>query len=724
MNQPRRRMIPALAALLCMALGMALAPLSRPALAQAQGESEAQLLENFNHYVRVANYELAKSYATAILDRSLEPRRFVGIVEESPTMIERFERATHQAMLVPELADVAARLDRLYEDGKLSRSRDPDEIDRNIAMLVTTNRGRLLGTDRLKAAGGYAVPNLLNVLQKHPGPELEAEAQRVLVALGSHAVMPLCAALTGLDESVQEAVARVLGQIPYRWSLPYLYEAHARASANQTKAAIRLAIEKLDGAFQPSSSVAGMYRELADDYSREPASLTMFPGEPFQILWRFKPETGLQPIAIRSEVYHQARTMELTEHALRLDPNDSPSVALWIAANLSREINQPADYANPVYGTDRRDAMYYAVAAGPESIQQVLGRAIASRDTRLVRRAIEALSLTAGGSGVLRGTDGRNALVEALGYPDRRVQYEAALVLGKANPRESFDGADRVVPILSAAIRDADRRYAVVVSTRLETQQELRAALEKSGYVVLPPGVSLADTASAVSEVSGIDLIVMGLNAASTVETVTEVRRSPRLAAVPVLALLSPGGIAQHGGDLAGDRLTMVVREGVNAEQIAEASSQLVEKTSGPAVSSGEGQGYASFALNTLLEIAVSGGVYDIRDATVPLIESLRDAPMMKRLQITAVLAYIGDRRAQQAIVDSAMNATGDERLPLLAKAIDSAKRFGDLLEARHRKWVVRLAQEGNNEEATSAAALMGALNLASAEIVPLIIGR
>ena len=50
--------------------------------ARAQDEpTPAQLLEDFNHYVTIANYELAAANAQALLDMGLTPERFLGMIE-------------------------------------------------------------------------------------------------------------------------------------------------------------------------------------------------------------------------------------------------------------------------------------------------------------------------------------------------------------------------------------------------------------------------------------------------------------------------------------------------------------------------------------------------------------------------------------------------------------------------------------------------------------------
>jgi hypothetical protein len=60
----------------------------------------------------------------------------------------------------------------------------------------------------------------------------------------------------------------------------------------------------------------------------------------------------------------------------------------------------------------------------------------------------------------------------------------------------------------------------------------------------------------------------------------------------------------------------------------------------------------------------------------------------------------------------------------LLGKVAGSAKRSGNLLESRHITALREIVTTGENAEATAAAALMGALNLPNAELVPLILGR
>lgn len=697
----------------------------------APSVSEAQLLEDFAHYVLIANYDLAAANAQAIIDRNLDPAKLLAVIEDSATMQERFDRAYRRAMLVPQLEPLAAQLNKLYEDARLSRARNPEEIARNIALLTGNPRANLLGRQRLAAAGEYAVPQILEVLLARQDQALQSQATAVLISMGSQAVAPLCAALNNVDVATQETLARVLGRIGYAQALPFLAELSGSTKSDAVRSAATEAIRSIGATDANSATSASLYRALGEQYYDEPRSRTSFPGEDFQLVWSYRPELGLQPTAVRTEVFHEAMAMEMAQRALSQDRADQDAVALWLAANLKREIETPTDYENPLYGPDRRDALYYAVAAGPSLMQKVLGRALADRDTPLARRAIEALARSSGATGlVASGGEATSALVEALSFPDRRVRLEAALTLGAAKPREYFEGAERVVPILAGALRDAEKRYAVILSNDIERQQALRSLAESMGYEVLPPGSALAEVQGPVSEVTAVDLMLTDLPTESTQNAIDEARRTARLQATPVLALLSSTGLTQIGSAYDGDKLTSLARQGVTDEAISESVTALVERAAGPAMTEDEARDYAERSLATLQDLAVGSGVaggsgaFEIADAAVPLTWALENTDDDElRLKIADVMSYISQQRVQVALMDAAMNADGEERLALVSRVNASAKRFGNLLEERQVRWLLERAQSATGEEATASAALVGALNLSNDQLVPLLVG-
>lgn len=684
----------------------------------------AQHVDDFIHYVNIAQFDLAEAEANALLAMDPEPAAFVVIVEDSPTRLARFEQAYKRGLAVEQLEPSAAALWNLYSGGKLGRARDPNEIARNIALLTGDLRNKIYARERLKEAGEYAVPQLLETLTlRKDSIQLQSEIQTLFIEMGRHTVNPLSAALLGLSPEIQETACNILGRVGYNLALPMLYELRASTSEGAVRDAAQRAIDQLGGS--ANAPVSEAYAELAARYldGRASTGLLSFPGEDYQLVWDFIPSYGLNATAVRTEVYHETRAMDLARHALVVDPANQNAVAVWLGANFSREIRQPEGWENPRWPADRLSPTYYAVAAGPTAVQRVLGESLDSRDTRLSRRAISALAASAGGAGLWTGLADRRPLLEALSYPDRRVRFEAALALANANPVTPFSGSERVVPILASAIRDAGTRYAVVIGASIEDQQRLRAALESADYEVLRPGSSLEDIRPEIARVPGVDIIIMLVPEERAVETMAEVRSDPILRATPVVVMLSPGAMARVGGNFDGDPLTRMAREGLNESQVAENAEQLVSASAGEAVSDDEATAYSLEALAALRNLAIGRNpVLRVEDAAPVLLGSLDDLEGQVRLHAAQVLSYVCDKRVQVALMDATLAESAEDQVAMLAVVTESAKRCGNLLDQRHVTQLLELVQSDDPAVATAAATLLGALNLPNAGVVPLII--
>jgi hypothetical protein len=697
--------------------------MAQTAALREQAARRAEMLQNFNHFTRIDRADLAAGAAKQLLTSGITPVEFVELVE-SVEGEDRFLSTVSRAMRMGEIEPTAAALLKLYDRGRMERVRDPREITRNIGLLTGVQRARVLGRERLIAAGEYALPQLLGAFLQRNDVALQQAAQSVLVAMGPQAVVPLATALPHLDPASQELVADVLGLIRYRTAAPFLFDVMLTTKSPNVRAACERAIGRIGG--NGSVDIAELYQDLGEGYYARKAELISFPGEEYQLLWSYTAATGLIMTAIRSEVYCEAMAMRMAERSLQLRPQpNANAVSLWLAANFSREIRTPQGYENPVYGRDRRDAMYYAVAAGAGPSQAVLGRALDGRDTPLARRAIAAIEQTAGTRGLWAADGDRRPLLDALRYPNRRVQYEAALALGRAQPSEPFMGSERVVPLLASAIRDSRAQYAVVVSGNRELADWTRQVLERAGYRVLPVGTRLDDVAAAIAEVPGVDLIVSHLSPEATVSLVNEARSVPKLGATPILAVTAAQGAIDLSRRFDRDATIAVRPLGLNEQQLTAAAEELVEVAVGGRITEDEARQYSVRSLGVLRDLAVSANqVLEVGDAALSLMASLGETSGDERMRIAEVLSRVGQKRVQVALMDAAMAASGAERVALLGKVAESAKRYGNLLEARQVSRLMDLAAKGPDAEATAAAALVGSLNLPNNNLVPLILGN
>lgn len=708
------------------------APLSASTPAQAQSATRArasdmtpdQLLADFIHYVKIDQRELAESFGKALLELGLTPGQFLALVEDTPQAQVRFDEAVRDALRDARLQPIAGELSRLLENGRLEQARDPNAITRNIELLSGPLRARTLARQRLIEAGQYSVPQLLAAMLNPNDPVTSLEARRLLRDLEADAVAPLTAALPRLGPAGQEQVAIVLGEIGHAESAPFLAElARSQASVPGVRAAATQALARVSPGAD-ARTTAELYLQLAERYYAEPRELTRFAGEEHQLVWVYDPAVGLFPTPVRTEVFHEAMAMRFAERALREDSNIAGAVPLWIASNFSREIDSPSDYDNPTYGVERRDAMYYAVAAGSDATQAVLARALADRDTALALLAIEALSRTAGGAALWSGTPADKPLLDALSYADRRVQFAAAMVLGNARPGESFPGSERIVPILASAVRDAGDRFAIVLGRSIESEQRLTDMLQARGYTVVGRGSTLNEVRAAVADAPGVDLLVVDQGRGATEEILRGARADAKLRVTPILAVLPYDDMsALSTTTLGSSPLVRLMRQGVSESQITEGIDTLLAGAGWGQESAQDMNTRAVGALGVLRDIAGGRSALNVGDATAPLLSALDTTSGGVRLFVADVLSRIAERRAQVGLMEAAFAAEGGERLALMTLVSDSAKRFGPMLEDRHVRRLLELASEGPDDEAIAAASLLGALNLPGRSIVPLLLG-
>lgn len=685
------------------------------------------LLDDFEHYVLIDRADVAAATGQALLDLGLSPTEFVKVVDGSRRGVSAFNKAIIKAMSRKELEPVAAELLKSYEAGKLATARDPEAIAKAIKDLTGNQRQRLFASQRIVAAGEYAMPQLLTALLQNSDVRMTTEVRRVMIELSRQSIIPLATALPDLDAVGQEQVVNILGDINYTHSLPFLYDLRATTQNTSVRSACDEAIRKIAVVVNDAMPVADRYLDVANSYYNESPTLTSFPNEVNQLWWTFDPRIGLTFQAVDSTVFHEAMAMRLSERALTLDPANERAVSLWIASNFSREIDGPAGYENPAYGADRRDSMYYAVAAGSSASQRVLARAIDDTDTALARKAIAATEQTAGGSGLWEGLGSRKPLLEALRYSNRRVQYESALALGAAQPRQPFEGSDRVVPILASAIRDVGAKYALVLASDAERQNSLAAILQAKGYTLLPSGTQLADAEQAIAESPGVDLIVTDLPSASTAQTLEDTKARVKLRATPVLTLVTQQGYTDLAMKYARDTSVHVARAGLSGDEIGAAAEQLLARSGGGAIDAQEASAYKARALAVLRDLGISSNnVLNIADASGPLVGALNASTGAEKIMVAEVLAYVPTKAAQQAMFDAAMGAdTGSQdRVKLLTSVALSAKKTGNQLSEAQIASLMDLVKNGGDAEATAAASLMGALNLPNANIVPLILGH
>jgi hypothetical protein len=675
-------------------------------------------LRDFVFYVNVHQAQAAQGTANEILGQGMTPRELLEFVEEAGLENE-LDEALGKALRRDALEPVAGRILTMLSDGRLQRARDPDEIEKNIDGLVGGLRERLYSRERLKAAGEYAMPQLIDALLQRTDIQLRTQVQRLLNESGRSSVVPLSVSLLEIDPAAQEQVVNVLGKLQYAAAAPYISELKDKTLSDPVRNACARALDSIGA----SGSTGELYYKLAESYYNEREELTAFPGETMQLLWTYDPAIGLIPSAIETQVFHEARAMRLAERAMELGSQGPGALGLWVAANFSREIDESAGYDNPAYTPSMREALYYAVASGPVVSEIVLGRALKDNDTQLARRAVDAIERTAGPGLIWDRSSGQSPLIDAMTYPSRRVQYDAALAIAASHPRSSFQGSQRVVPTLASSIRFAGTSYALILSEEEEQYRSIRRVVEGLGYQVLPFGSEVSEIAEAISETPGVDLVITQAASGKSELLIKAIRSRPKLTAAPMFTLVASDELPRLRRLYGSDVSVMVRSFGINEEAMAAGVTELVDIASGGVIEQDEAREFAMRSLAALRDLSVSENqVLDVSDATTSLISAMNETTGDVRLEVAEVLSRISRASAQSMLAEASLAASGTERIDLLDKLAGSARRFGNQLDTVLVGQLVELSATGDDDEATAAATVIGALGLPQSEMVRLIL--
>ncbi|MBT6282273.1 MAG: hypothetical protein HOJ00_02680 [Phycisphaerae bacterium] len=679
-------------------------------VAFAQNPDAETALDDFIHYALIANVELADAYALILIRDDMSNEDFYKMVIETKDRHERFDRAIGWALFVEDLEPLASILEDRFETGRVSVVRNSANLAESIELLNGTTRQRILADERLQEAGEYAVPLLLRQLQNASTARGTKNAKEMLARLGRDAVLPLTVALPNLNNESKVHVATILGDIGYKHAGPALIVC-ATDSQNPTvvRIAASTALGKIGMDANPSN-LSAQQTVVANRFYAGENSLQPQPIGGLNLFWKWDGENQLVALDIPEEVFFDVMAMYYASEALGTDVDNATAMSTFVGANLRRN-RALAGRNDLVYGDLAYSPEFYATVFGPKIAQLVLTTSLQDGDTPLVLDSITALSKTAGADALLQS--GSQPIVVAMQYPDRRVQYEAALTLASTLPNSYFEGSYRVVPLLASAIRQQGEEFAIVIGDNADVRREIRAFLQSNGWTVVGEGVTVDEAMNAAGVVAGIDLVVGVSRSADHGQLLADnAALMPKTMVSPVLLLCDGSDEQTLSNALANSSMVAVTHmDKSNSTRLA-IIEDLIHLTAGGRLSYEEQDAFSSRALSALRDIALADCVLEVEDATGPLIVALRSADEDSQTVIAQTLSMIESVDAQGALIDAALSSnSSDLQVMLLDEAAGSVRRWGNLAEDWQVNRVIDLAENSSGSLADAAARLNGALN-------------
>lgn len=416
-------------------------------------QSLAEDWGDFLHFTMIGRLDLAKAYGQAILQSQPDPVALFEQVQQNPQGYD-FAMKIAETAQDDELVKVTQQLLTVIDQGRFARRTDAKLIVEEVRRLGSTPRGKLIAIQRLRDAGEYSVPFLLDAMAeaaRNPAARNELSGMiEALPQIGQPAIRPLAAALQMSNDQVRAEIIRALGQIGYPQALPYLKYVAETAPSAELRALATDSIRRIDPR-AANIAAAALFFQLAEKHYYHSESLNPSEGVPIANIWFWDNSANqLVRVEVAREYFHELMCMRCCEWSLKAQEQFGLSIGLWLAAFFKAEAT---GIPLPEYfGKEHADALVYATTAGPEYLHQALARAVNDRNAPVALGAVEALATTAGERSLMYTLGPAQPLLQALAFPDRAVRYSAAIAIANAGPRQPFPESGVVVQNLAEAL--------------------------------------------------------------------------------------------------------------------------------------------------------------------------------------------------------------------------------------------------------------------------------
>jgi HEAT repeat protein len=409
--------------------------------------------ENWNdflHYIKIGRFDLAKGYAQTILDSNPDP---VELLELSKSNAQGYAILLRVNEMAPdaELAELSGKIIELIEKGSYERRSDPMVIVAEIKRLSSTERGWFTAVRRLRNAGEYAIPFMLNALADNSRQAEFPDIVRAIPQIGRDAIRPLVAALQMKNVAIKDQIITALAKIGYPQSVPYLKYIVENDSSSQIRELAKNALAEIDPGTLKISA-AQLFFQLAEKYYYHLQSLAPAEDADFANIWFWDAnQQQLNRVEVPKAYFYELMSMRCCEWALKSDAGFGPAIGLWLAAFFKAE-SAGMETMPSYFGQSHADALVYATTAGVEYLHQALARAIKDKNAYVALGVIEALGTTAGDKSLLYRIGPAQPLLEALSFNNINVRYSAAIAIASAGPMEPFAESKLVVANLAEAL--------------------------------------------------------------------------------------------------------------------------------------------------------------------------------------------------------------------------------------------------------------------------------
>jgi hypothetical protein len=682
-------------------------------------------VENYWHYGKVARYDLATTEGQKILNSGSDPLAVLTAFESiSAERQDNLDQWLLRWQGVDAMKGVTDQIVKVIAEGYRQRRADPAFINEQINRLSTNDRAYGLAMTRLRESGELAVPFMIDILRDPAKRAMQPTVRRAMRDLGRYALNPLTAATEMKDWDTLSVVVGVLGDLGYPSAAPYIARLfESKETPASVKAAALDSLTRLGVSRSEGTTASDLFYDLAEKFYYDTASISADSRYPTANVWFWDPQQRLVRKEVPPEIFNEIMAMRACEYTLKLAGQHSDdALALWLAANYNREAQLPEGAADSTRPDNYPPGLYWGAEAGAKYLNMALARAVRDHNSAVAFRTIQSMQGIVGQSNLF--SSGR-PLIDAMQFRDRKVRFEAAFALAAAMPNETFEGAQRVVPLLAEALSQTGQPSVLVVMPTQDAVNKLVDDLKKNGYAAA--GATTSEAAIAVATtLPAVDAIIVSedLGLGNIDQLFTSASDNARLAGAARLVLTKTTASVFETRKT--NEPLLSTSQATDAAGLKPALEDARKKAGSLPLDPNVATDYATRAAQLMLKVGISRQqIYPLAPAKQPLLSALSDSrPEIVKLA-GQVLGVLNDKEAQAGLLATASDdkVADDVKISLYKSLANNAKLFGNLLDQSQVQDLEKTVAGATNLDVRSAAAeSRGALNLPADQAKALIV--
>lgn len=551
----------------------------------------------------------------------------------------------------PAMAQLASRALQITSKA----SRDPAKLKAAVAGLLKaqTNTEQAAALVPLLTAGedgvAWAIHGLLTPNLPLAG---RSRLEYIVRESRSAAIDPLIAAVANERGEAAYPLQALLAELGGETAGVWLF---APAFAEPQNKLLQELVESLYQQLPSREVAAQTLRKLAKSYLDGDRRFLKTADDRVKV-WQWDAAAKLPVAQIVAAPQAQARRAALLASQMLSIDSDSPaSRELWLQAQLRLRAWETGLHQDAIWS--EADLAKLRVW-GSGSVEQVLSRSLAEQDAVSATAALQLLRQL--GPGASLTTAKPSPVVEALRYPNRRVQYAAAQTLMAWNPREPFNGAGHFTETLRHLAGSQGLRQAIVGFPNREIATRIAGYFGTVGIEGLPAWTGQTTVRLAQqSPDAEVILLSSRINFEPLSITIQELRRDPRTSHLPIVILTEDAGEEPRlGAQFERDPLITVFTRPFEPSSIKFILDQVVRGANSKGYSStflsaNERRQQGLFALASMGKLMeMNPKLYEFSQQVPQLVAALEDPGLCEAA--AAALARIGNHAAQTTLVEMA----------------------------------------------------------------------